>query len=107
VLCAFKASTQRGGAVTKHVGPNGVRPWGEQRSALGRAAFGPGASSVRPWGEQRSALGRAAFGPGASAARPYDQAKNLRGARRRLQLVLRSTNTRPYSLAVEKAGPPG
>ena len=34
MLCAFKASTQRGGAVTKHVGPNGVRPWGERRSPL-------------------------------------------------------------------------
>jgi len=29
-----KTSPQRGGAATKHVGPNGVRPWGERRSPL-------------------------------------------------------------------------
>jgi hypothetical protein len=28
---------QRGRAATKHVGPNGVRPWGERRSTLDRA----------------------------------------------------------------------
>jgi hypothetical protein len=28
------AAGQRGAAATKHVGPNGVRPWGERRSPL-------------------------------------------------------------------------
>ena len=42
-------TTQRGRAATKHVRPNGVRPCGERRSALGRAPFGPGARAARPY----------------------------------------------------------